>query len=453
MGGGGATPTTAGFSGSSGVSGRGELGGAAGDSGASGAGRTSSTAGIDGGEGGDDGLGGTQSVPAGAAGTAGTGGMNECSRTGAPCFEPCGGDPFGNWIVEAGCLAGGELGEGCVGGSIAGTLGELSLRLSFEAEGLLRVSGREAWELSASAPRACLNLDGAEPCDQGVLFTSPLLFAQSRSVLGCQLEACGSCECSGAVDGRNGPGSYRWVTSGTRLALDASSFLSPDLNVSYCVDGDVMYLGGDDTNGQSTVAYKLRKQSCVQTMPPCEVRPFEVCEATQDCRWGACLRALGSQAFCDGWADFQCEEMSDCVWDPNRCSATGAPSCDFHDCERMPGCELGPPVARCVGSPTCSGFSADECNEPGCSVRSCRALGDDVTDCVSLNTSCALAPGCTYDGVTCQGTTRCSEQTNDEACSLLPCEPVVNCWGFPPRKCSELPVDECLTLPGCRVEW
>jgi hypothetical protein len=350
-------------------------------------------------------------------------------------------------------VAGSDLGEGCSGGSLQGTLSDLSLRLAFYADGTLRVSGGEAWDLTASVSRACLALDGAQPCDQGVLFTNPLLFAQSRSLLACQRESCGLCECAGAV--QNGPGSnLRWVTSGSRIAMEAIFNSFGIVNVPYCVEGDVMYLGGDDLSGQSRVSYKLRKRSCVQTLPPCSVRSIDECGATEDCRQGACVSAPGMDLPCELWADSQCEEMLGCVWEPNRCGPTGLPSCDFHRCEQMPGCELGPPVKRCAGNPSCGWLDASDCNnEPGCSMRSCRARGDDVTSCNSLYADwCELAPGCSFDGTNCVGNTRCSAQTDDDVCGTLFCEPETNCFGIPTRGCSELSVDECPSL-GCTVEW
>jgi hypothetical protein len=431
--------------------------GAGGDSGS--AGRPSGNAGLDGGEGGDTGAGGTQETPAGAAGSGGasgsagaggSAGSEECSRPDAPCFEPCGGDPFGNWILEGGCLAGDELEEGCAGGSIQGTLGDLNLQLTFEANGVLGASGREAWNVVARAPRACLGLDATETCDGRVLFTSALLFPPSRSLLGCQLEACGSCECSGQLDGAVA-GSYRWATQGSRLTLQGS-FSSPMVNVPYCVDGDVLFLGGDDSDGRSRVAYKFVKRSCTETLPACRERTLTDCGATQGCRVGNCVPTAGFQGSCKEWSEAQCEEAPDCVWDPNQCGETGVPDCDFHRCEQMPGCELGPPVARCTGQAWCGGIEADECDEPGCSVRSCS--GDDIVDCDGLfPDACMAAPGCSFDGVNCTGTTRCSTQTDADACFQLSCQPGPNCWGVPARSCSSLPVADCHTLPGCHVVW
>jgi hypothetical protein len=454
----GATPTAGGGLGG------GASGGTAGGSGSSSGGRTSSTAGVDGGEGGDTETGGTQGAlagtagtagAAGAAGTAGTagaaGGADECSRAGAPCFEPCGGDPFGNWIVEAGCLTGGGLETDCTGASVEGTLRELNLRLTFDADGGLEVSGREAWDLAVRAPRACLDLDDAEPCDQGVLFTSPQLFASSRSVIACQREACGSCECSGVPDGGTTIGRLRWIASGTRLTLDGGSSL---VNVPYCVEGDVLFLGGDDTSGQSRVAYKFRKRSCRKTTPPCSSRTLEECESTEDCRQGTCFRAPGFAGFCEGLAELQCAETPDCLWEPNQCGTTGGPGCDFHRCEQMAGCELGPPAPRCTGTAWC-GFDVEDCNEPGCSIQNCATLGEDVTSCEELGDPalCVRGIGCSHNGVNCEGTTRCSAQTDETACSFLGCSWKSYCGGAPARSCSELTVDECHTLRGCTAEW
>jgi hypothetical protein len=448
-GGGGAAPTAGSSQAAGGV--RGGAGGRGGADGGSSAhdGGTSGTAGDGAGEAGDAGTAGMQSG-AGTAGMQGTAG--ECSRTYSPCsFEPCGGDPTGNWVLESGCLGGDALGEACTGGSIEGTLNDPGLRLMFDEEGNLRASGRDAWDLTVRAPRACLGLDDGEPCSQGVLFTSALPFQASRSLIACQKEACGACECSGTIDSATSMGAT-WTIDGSQLRLDTPG-LEPS-SMPYCVRDDVLWLGGGERNGQTQAGYKLRKRSCTQTLPSCSARTTqEDCTVTQDCRWGACVGTPGSSAFCELWADFQCLEEPDCTWEADRCAPSGAPGCEFARCEDMPGCELGPPVAHCVGLAHCGGFEADDCEEPGCSLRTCHALDADVVSCANLTADvCTIAPGCATDGVSCEGTARCSDLVNDDVCQDIGCKPEPNCFGRPVRTCESLLAEECHTLPGCRIE-
>jgi hypothetical protein len=429
---------------SSGVGGTKSQGGSAGNAGQDGG----SSQGGDAGEAGNAGV-------SGMAGTGGAAGSDGCSSTQASCFEPCGGDPSGNWILETGCLTGDSIREGCVGGSIEGTPDELRLRLTFATDGTFGVSGREGWELAARVPLACLGLDDAQACDRGVLFTSPLLFATSRSLMTCAPGSCDSfCDCSAVVAGnQSSPG--RWNAEGDRLTLETGIQERQRVSIPYCVmHDDVLWLGGDDGAGQSKVAYRLRKYSCTQTQPPCEARTQKECPTTEDCRWGSCLPSTGSAAiFCEGYDEIQCPSQ-DCIWEPNRCGWNSGPGCDFHRCEWMPGCVLGPPVARCAGSAWCGAFDVGDCTEPGCSVRTCTPNGDDTQPCANLYlNSCALAPGCSVNGESCQGTTHCTRQTDDNACSELRCNTESVCWGRPDRRCSDLPVSDCHTLPGCHVEW
>ena len=157
-------------------------------------------------------------------------------------------------------------------------------------------------------------------------------------------------------------------------------------------------------------------------------------------RWGACLRSSDRSGFCEGLSDFQCSPP-DCVWDPNRCGTTGIPSCDFHLCDVTPGCVLGPPVARCAGSAWCGGFDVSQCFEPGCFVATCAARNENIASCDRLDRdSCTLAPGCSFDDMSCEGTTRCWDQRNDDVCSQLYCNPEEHCAGVPTRSCSDLSV-------------
>jgi hypothetical protein len=215
-----------------------------------------------------------------------------------------------------------------------------------------------------------------------------------------------------------------------------------------------MWLGGGEADGQTLAAYQFRKQSCVQTAPPCGARTLTNCESTADCRWGSCVPAPGSNGFCEGLSDFQCLEEPDCTWIPDQCAPSGAPVCDFHQCEELPGCVLGPPVARCAGDAWCGVPEVNSCAEPGCFLSNCLPLQRDALDCAALDVyACEEAPGCTTDGVECQGVTHCSAQTDPDRCISLGCQPEPFCGGRPTRDCASLSIAECETLTGCSVQW
>lgn len=352
--------------------------------------------------------------------------IEECTPATTTCFEPCGGDPAGNWVLEGGCFSGRALAD-CDGGSLEGSLASLDMRLSFldggqDASGELRGDGLESWNLVANVPLSCLG--GAASCEEGQLFTGPtgpLHHSKSRAWLPtCRQNACGSCECSGASAELVPPNSF-WSIAEGRLTLGSTP-------MSYCVKDDVLWLGDATNAGKTKVSYKLRRQSCVGTPIACEERTEEA----------------------------ECRAEQACYWNGQACSGSAPSKCDFPSCGQVRGCTLAAPVApRCAGEAACPDFAANGCQEPGCSLETCVSGNEDEVSCgfLLLSDMCASAPGCTVDGGFCQGTTRCSSQTSDEACEALQCYAGTYCTGTPQRSCAELSVENCHDLGNCYVDW
>jgi hypothetical protein len=347
--------------------------------------------------------------------------IEACTPTTTTCFEPCGGDPTGNWVLEGGCFAGGALAD-CAGGWLEGTLAPSQMKLSFLEGGGLRGSGQEAWNLVAQVPVSCLG--DAVSCDQGQLFTGPtgpLHHSSSRAWLAtCRQNACGSCECAGENNERV-PASSGWSVAGERLTL------GPQLDFPYCVKGDVLWFGGATSAGEAKVSYKLRRQSCVGTPIACE-------ERTQTS---------------------ECIAERSCLWAGGACSGSAPSSCDFTSCGEVRGCALAPPVApRCAGDAECPGLVTNGCHEPGCSAQTCIPVDADQVNCDVLETlDCAKAPGCSLNGAFCTGMTQCSAQTSDAVCNALNCHGGAYCVGTPERHCSALSVEACHEQKGCHIEW
>jgi len=374
------------------------------------------------------GTGGDDSEPAGAGGA----GPDDCEPARTPCFEPCGGDLTGNWVLEDACFRG-DVGD-CPGAHLDGTARELSMSMVILDGGEPAVEGHVIWEIVGHLPPSCLDIDDVDSCEAAPLFffgpTGPTHSSLSSAWFAeCEASACGVCECSAELqDG--------WV-----------------LTDSYCVSGDVLWVGGADRNGTPKVSYKFRRRSCAGSAVPCAERALEDCALGGDCRRGRCTGTLPAcdetltKATCDLFAP-------DCTWLPDEC--WGDARCDFLTCEQTPGCELIPPVApRCGGEASCGGFEFTECDYAGCWLRKC--YGEPTPrPCEWLDpATCRLVQGCSSSGGNCTGTALCDEQTTVDACWALDgCLPTPSCEGTPMGPgCSELSVDDCHSVPGCVVEW
>jgi hypothetical protein len=380
-----------------------------------------------------------------------------CQGEPRQCFEPCGGNPLGVWVLEQTCFNASSDGIGCAGAFIDAVPDADNLRLEILENEPLVSMGSEGLEVTAKVPLQCLGIESVERCSEVDFYASPLLYSLSRS-LACQASECGHCECtarvgSSAGNGYSGSGKP-WQPGSTTLAFGG-------MEVPYCVDGDTLWAGGMSADGTPKVAYQFRRKSCSGTPLPCAEREDDECAG--DCTPGRCLPTADGDA--DTCADFaadqpQCDLTAGCGWDPEGCWGTASERCDFRNCIETPGCSWGPPQASCGGQiDNCFARSVASCSDtPGCAPRTCyNELMDDSAPCERLTTgaACSQAPGCTWNGTACSGVTRCGVQTDPDVCTSLDCftSEVPICGGYPTQQCSDFGVDDCHTEPGCRLEW
>lgn len=378
---------------------------------------------------------------------------NECEAPSGSCFEPCGGDALGLWVLEQTCFTGAKTGQGCAGGTVEGTSSENDLKVLILENEPVVVSGSESLALRAQVPLQCLGIETVNRCKNAQFYASPLFFGFSQP-LDCEASACGFCECSGDVWGGGGSG-RPWVPGAETLAFGA-------LNVPYCVEGDTMWAGGGELAGEPKVAYKFRRRSCVGEPLPCAKRESEQCGTSGDCRPGRCMPDGGDAAVCaDQSYEEYCSLEPGCKWVAGGCWGTASETCDYNYCEGTPGCSWGEPTPRCGGVPApCYTHDLSTCSVAGCSARTCDVPdgwgGVESAPCERLTASaCAEAAGCTVSGAACTGTATCGAQTNATVCAMLECaayeEPM--CGGHPTTSCTELSVEDCRAEPGCRLEW
>jgi hypothetical protein len=376
----------------------------------------------------------------------------ECSaKADAPCFEACGGDPFGAWVLEESCFgrtASPNNGSTCrsvIQGEDKGS----DVRMRILDGGVLELVAHEAWQVSAQVGLSCLAINTVKKCQFATSWQESLLFASSAPTT-CQENACGVCDCGGQVDSYPSQFSFeRWSRSGKTLQL---GFVS----VPYCVKGDELWIGGSDSNGTPKVSYKFKKQSCEGTPLACSKRTPEQCTQGFSCSLGSCHGASGSVPRClTAGSESDCSVLQGCVWDPDGCSGAPNDKCEFASCGIEPGCTWGPPQQRCGGFAfPCQDRDVTQCTGGGCSPRVCQPNGLDYGACQQLlsATDCGKAPGCTWASNVCTGSSLCAAQTDATICQKLSCWPSPWCDGTP-NECSALTLDTCYDTPGCRIEW
>lgn len=375
---------------------------------------------------------------------------SECALEPSSCFEPCGGEPFGTWVLEDSCFGAGEVGAGCSGGLVTGKAGPMDLRLRILDGGALEVFGQEVWDIHASVPLSCVGLQSVNSCPNAFFFRrQPLLFSSSHSMT-CTANACGVCDCVADVSTQIASyGSWARGKDDEWLQLDGNS-------VPYCAKGDTLWLGGSGSSGEGMVAYKFSKQSCTGKPVACSKRPPEAC--IDDCFPGGCVRTTGTAPGCErATSASDCGVLQGCTWDPDLCSGTAYDVCNFENCGTVPGCTWGPPVARCAGEALpCEQRDLSQCNTDGCAEADCFSVNSqDAVSCTTLSVAdCPKAAGCTVVGGNCTGTTQCSTQTDINVCSSLSgCFFEPHCAGPTPPACSTHTVETCQGTYGCRIEW
>lgn len=379
----------------------------------------------------------------------------ECTAKGeAPCFEPCGGEPFGAWVLEDSCFSR-TLPTGNAGTCprfAQGTPGDSTLRIRILDGGTLEVYGREDWTIATQEALSCLSIQSVESCQFASVWPDALLFATAAGQVGCSENACGVCDCEGALTAEVSQVSFQnWSRSGKNLQLGFR-------NVPYCAKADELWIGGRDTDGTPKVSYKFKKQSCQGKPLACAERTAEQCSKGYNCQVGACRGASGTVPRCaTAWDENSCGVLQGCVWDPDGCAGTASETCEFATCGDEPGCTWGPPNEHCggVASP-CEDRDATQCAGGGCSARVCQPNGAEYGACQLLSSAvdCGKAPGCSWtEGTsTCTGTSLCAAQTDTAVCGKLNCWASPWCGGVPPE-CASLSLDACPNTLGCRLEW
>lgn len=358
---------------------------------------------------------------------------SECrNEPGTPCFVPCGGAPFGIWRLEQSCFSASSttVRDGCEP-FFSATARENELTLRITDGGELDSYGEEQWSVSSQVPLACLGIGSVNRCKDAIFYSQLAIFGGPGVGSGaaqCTANACGVCDCEGEESNSVSP-EYGWRRSGTKLTLG-------NVTVDYCVQGDVLWIGGKDENGAPKVAYKFSKHSCTGTPTPCAQRTPAQCEMGGDCVTGHCKGKTSTEVGCDEELTEQdCGIKEGCVWETGACYGDAATDCAYDVCDQRPGCSWGEPKQHCAGTPQpcCHGeFSG---------VGACSLL--DATACLKAN-DCTLTSG------TCSGEAFCENQTDSAICAQIGCKYMDGCKM---TKCSELSVAECHSELGCRVEW
>lgn len=367
------------------------------------------------------------------------------------CFEPCGGEPFGAWVLVDSCFGTGSVSSGSCQETIEAKPGTSDLRLRLLDYGDMQVYGTEEWTVAAQESLGCMGLSSVYSCPNATYWDESLLFS-SASAFSCVANACGVCECGGKALGylNNFFGFERWSRSGNNLRLGS-------LTTPYCVKGDELWIGGQEVGSDSPKpSYKFKKRSCTGTPLPCSARTAEQCAF--GCSVGVCKATTGTLPRCaTAFSEEDCGVVQGCTWDPDGCSGTAAESCQFENCGTEPGCTWGEPKARCGGTAiSCEARDVNSCTGEGCEVRVCMANFSELGECPLLSaTDCTKAPGCFVSTTTgaCTGQTYCTNQTDAAICSKLgTCFAGANCAGTP-TECQTLTVEACQNVDGCRIEW
>ena len=398
----------------------------------------------------------------GASGTGGAGGAgtptppDQCPRAAvAPCFTPCGGEPYGTWILEESCFKSVTTRKGDCEMVAQGTPGKNDITLQILADGTYQVFGAEDWSFTARMSLGCRGLTSTDQCATAAMNVDALLFSPTHTVT-CAANACGACDCANPSE--QAPITFPFSVDGTTPVgniLELGLFRTP-----YCVQDDVLWIGGAGLDGTPKVSYKFRKKSCQGTPAVCAQRTPAQCTQDSYCTLGSCVGTPRDPILtCFGADQASCTSLPGCRWLPNACIGYEPATCDLAACVgKALGCAFGAPMAKCGGDSSCGSRSATDCTDPGCKLVQCAPSGTDQVDCSLLTTAtdCANARGCvphTRGPSICTWTTLCTAQTDLAVCQGLQCYFGPLCIGTSTVMCPALSVDTCTTEPGCRVEW
>ncbi|MES1166237.1 MAG: hypothetical protein ABUR63_10790, partial [Verrucomicrobiota bacterium] len=393
---------------------------------------------------------------AGAGGAGGAGGTDipppadHCPHAAvAPCFEPCGGDPYGSWILEESCFNSVTTRKGNCEMVAQGIPGNNDITLQILADGTYQVTGAEDWSFTARMSLGCRGLTSTDQFGAAAMNVDALLFSPTHTVT-CAANACGACDCANPSE--QAPITFPFSVDGTTPVgnvLELGIFRTP-----YCVQNDVLWIGGAGLDGTPKVSYKFRKKSCQGTPAVCEQRTPAQCMQDSYCILGSCVGTPRDPNTTCAINDAAiCTSNPGCRWLPNACTGYPPTTCDFAACVgNTLGCAFGAPMAKCGGNSSCDLRTATDCTGPGCKLVQCAPSVSDPVDCGLLTTAadCAKAPGCvahTRGPSICTGTTHCTAQTDQTVCQTLLCYAAPTCTGTSTVMCSTLSVDTCTTVP------
>jgi hypothetical protein len=255
---------------------------------------------------------------------------------GAPCFEPCGGEPVGSWEFDSACFqtVHSDDGSGCAQ-SIVMTPGTGTIHLDLLDNGVVQGAISVAWSQDSRITPRCLWGYSAtvDMCDASLDFYSTTLWFQSPDVTCRGGSGCGRCSCR-SDDSMRDEAKYfdsTWSRSDTTLKL-------PTASLPYCVQGNSMWIGGG-----TKVAYKLKKVACQGTPVGCSARTQAQCALGTGCRWGTCqATGTGSQSKCAAAVTSDaCGVIQGCNWNSTLCVGTAPTTCDTSSCT-SPGCAWAP---------------------------------------------------------------------------------------------------------------
>jgi hypothetical protein len=288
--------------------------------------------------------GGTSSTDQGDSTNTGGGPVTPVTKT----FEPCGGEPFGEWKLQ--------------------DLDASAMKLYFSSLGTVAGNCPETVTEAPQNPQFHLLLQSG---GSGQLYISQLDFVFSPTLecvqryLGSdhscnfggdqQCSGVGSaCYCSQSWDPTFASGT--WTRSDSVLTVGTVS-------MAYCVRDDVLKL--QDSDG---FIYTLVRAFHLGTPTSCDSRTVSECETDSGCHLGACS---GGDQCTAATAEPNCTNISGCSWNANVCRGTAASKCEFSSYGVVPGCELTTVPPICVGTPTpCAQLTIDACEgTQGCSLQ------------------------------------------------------------------------------------
>jgi hypothetical protein len=385
---------------------------------------------------------------------------------GTACFEPCGGDPYGSWVLDHSCLRSNRTSDGTCDvythsgdNTIDAQLVANPLHLTFQVGGGLLVGGGESWTLEQEYSAGCAGAP-APPCNQQSVRAWPsnsFTGLYEKNLTTVCTESCGGCSCEANYwyGDLSSPNSSSWTRDNATISLEFPwSSAQP---ISHCVQGNELWLSLPSDNTDVTLAYHFKKQSCIGTPTPCIQRGVADCEIGGYCSLGACQATTGTNCSAVHSKDV-CNTTPGCNWNEAACMGTAPSACDLAKCGGEPGCAWHEPVQRCAGTATsCTGRAQSACTASlGCTYTVCQSYSNQPECWMITSTSgCSAVVGCyaldQTDGDQCGGTAApCSQQTNPGGCTSVGCNATPACTGTP-TSCASLSVADCPNQPGCAV--